>query len=135
MRLITTAILLGTLLPTFANAASATAYGSDTPFNIVNGDNLIDGPHMLNCKNANGCLLTLSVYATHTGSGGDLKTCIFVDGADPMPMCDWDGINPVSKNAFSKVTQGTHTVEMHMFRQAGGDQVLAWETEYALYRK
>ncbi|HEX3666069.1 MAG TPA: hypothetical protein VHU23_12665 [Rhizomicrobium sp.] len=131
--LVAAAVLAGVLLPGYANAVQVTAYGSDTPMNVMKGDNLIDGPHTINCKSPSGCLLTVSLYAVNATDPSP-KSCIFVDGQDVTPKCGYDDIVAPSKQGFRQVSQGTHTVEMHELCDQPG-QVLAWETEYALYRK
>jgi hypothetical protein len=135
MKLTFAATFIAALLPVCADAANVTAYGNDKPFEIPVGDNLIDGPHTLNCKNVNGCLLTLTVYAGTDGGGFSTKTCVFVDGHDPVPKCDTDSADPLVKHAFIKVGQGTHSMEMHMIQTTGSVQVYWWEAEYALYGK
>ena len=134
MRFLAAAILAGVLLPGYANAANVTAYGNDTPFQLPEGDNLIDGPHTLTCKHPSGCLLTLSVYVVEN-EPGDSKSCIFVDGKNPMPKCNYDF--SYNKRAFIHVSTGPHTVEMHIFNETApsGETVSSWETEYTLYAK
>jgi hypothetical protein len=133
MRLIIGATLIAATLPICANAAQVTAYGGDTPFQTVKGDNVIDGPHTLNCKDAKGCLLTVTIFIGNSNTGSP-KTCVFVDGQDVTPKCDYDYLSPISKHAFKHIAQGTHTVEMHEECDVVG-QVIWWETEYALHRE